>query len=115
MHLAPVPGTDLLLLNAMAQVICAEGLLDTAFIEKHVRFSDGQNTVDLAAFQAFLAQYTPEAVAAELVPACGCALELVADTGVKAPSTAIRQGSSVKTPCTPSRNSMSRSTPVLTV
>jgi hypothetical protein len=38
----------------MAQVICADGLLDTAFIEKHVRFSDGQNTVDLAAFKAFL-------------------------------------------------------------
>ena len=33
-----------------------------------------------------------EAVAAELVPACGCALELVADTGVKAPSTAIARG-----------------------
>ena len=65
-HLAPVPGTDLLLLNAMAQVICADGLLDTAFIEKHVRFSDGQNTVDLAAFKAFLEQYKPEAVAAEL-------------------------------------------------
>ena len=66
MHLAPVPGTDLLLLNAMAQVICAEGLVDTAFIEQHVRFSDGQQTVDFAAFTAFLAQYTPEAVAAEL-------------------------------------------------
>src|SRR5262249_30750124 len=46
-HLAPVPGADLLLLNAMAQVICEDGLLDTDFIEKHVRFSDGQNTVDL--------------------------------------------------------------------
>ena len=34
--------------------------------EKHVRFSDGQNTVDLAAFKAFLEQYKPEAVAAEL-------------------------------------------------
>ncbi|HVF11137.1 MAG TPA: molybdopterin-dependent oxidoreductase, partial [Abditibacteriaceae bacterium] len=44
-HLAPIPGTDLLLLNAMAQVICEEGLLDTAFIEKHVRFSDGEKTV----------------------------------------------------------------------
>ncbi|OFV90661.1 MAG: nitrate reductase catalytic subunit [Acidobacteria bacterium RIFCSPLOWO2_02_FULL_64_15] len=65
-HLAPVPGTDLLLLNAMAQVICEEGLLDTSFIDKHVRFSDGQNTVDLAAFKAFLEKYKPEAVASEL-------------------------------------------------
>jgi len=65
-HLAPTPGTDLLLLNAMAQVICAEGLFDTGFIERHVRFSDGQKTVDLAAFKAFLEPYKPETVAAEL-------------------------------------------------
>ena len=70
LHLAPIPGTDLLLLNAMAQVICAEGLLDTAFVDKHVRFSDGENTVDLAAFRKFLERYRPEAVEAELgVPA----------------------------------------------
>ncbi|MCI0461399.1 MAG: nitrate reductase [Gemmataceae bacterium] len=65
-HLAPVPGTDLLLLNAMAHVICKEGLLDKAFIDKHVRFSDGSKTVDLAAFEEFLEPYRPETVAAEL-------------------------------------------------
>ncbi len=65
-HLAPTPGTDLLLLNAMAQVICAEGHVDAGFIERHVRFSDGQKTVDLAAFKAFLEPYKPETVAAEL-------------------------------------------------
>jgi len=70
-HLAPVPGTDLLLLNSMAQVICEEGLVDTAFVDKHVRFSDGQNTVDLDAFRKFLdARYKPEAVEVELgIPA----------------------------------------------
>jgi nitrate reductase NapA len=65
-YLAPVPGTDLLLLNAMAQVICAEGLLDEAFIARHVRFSDGKETVDLPAFRKFLEDYTPEKVQATL-------------------------------------------------
>ena len=65
-HLAPIPGTDLLLLNSMAYVICQEGLLDTTFIEKNIRFSDGQVDVDLAAFKTFLEKYKPEDVAAEL-------------------------------------------------
>lgn len=71
LHLAPVPGTDLLLLNAMAQVICEQDLLDHAFVEKHVRFSDGEKTVGLAEFRKFLdASYRPEAVEVELgIPA----------------------------------------------
>lgn len=65
-HLAPIPGTDLLLLNSMAYVICEQGLLDTAFIEKHINFNDGKQNVDLAAFKTFLEKYKPEDVAAEL-------------------------------------------------
>lgn len=66
-HLAPVPGTDLLLLNAMAQVICADGLLDVGFVKRHVRFTDGSATTDFDAFKAFLdASYTPEQVSQEL-------------------------------------------------
>jgi nitrate reductase NapA len=65
-HLAPVPGTDLLLLNAMAHVIVEDGLSDDAFIRDHVRFSDGKDTVDFAAFRAFLAAYAPEKVAGTL-------------------------------------------------
>jgi len=65
-HLAPVPGTDLLLLNALAQVICAEHLYDEAFLARQVRFSDGEKTVDFAAFQEFLQRYTPEAVESQL-------------------------------------------------
>lgn len=69
-HLAPVPGTDLLLLNSMAQVICAEGWIDHAFIDRHVRFQADGKTVDLEAFQAFLADYAPEKVDVELgIPA----------------------------------------------
>src|SRR5262249_14366137 len=62
-HLPVVPGTDLLLLNAMAQVICAERLADDPFTAEHGRFSDGQGTVGLDAFRKFLADYTPEKVA----------------------------------------------------
>ena len=71
LHLAPVPGTDLLLLNAMAQVICEEGLHDPAFVDRHVRFSDGKDTVGFAEFRKFLdARYKPEEVERELgIPA----------------------------------------------
>jgi len=62
-HLAVVPGTDLLLLNAMAQVLCAERLTDDAFVAEHVRFSDGKTTVSFDDFRRFLADYTPEKVA----------------------------------------------------
>lgn len=66
-HLAPVPGTDLLLLNSMAQVMCADGLVDSAFIARHVRFTDGDTDVGFEAFRAFLnASYTPEQVSQEL-------------------------------------------------
>jgi nitrate reductase NapA len=66
-HLPVIPGTDLLLLNAMAQVVCADGLHDRAFIDEHVRFStDGKDTVTFADFKAFLDDYTPEKVADQL-------------------------------------------------
>jgi formate dehydrogenase major subunit len=62
-HLAPRPGTDLVLFNAMAQVILAEGLVDEAFVAERV---DG-----LDAFRAFVAAWTPERAAAE----CGVAAD----------------------------------------
>lgn len=62
-HLPVIPGTDLLLLNAMAQVICADKLHDDSFIAKHVRFSDGKDTVSFDDFRRFLTDYTPEKVA----------------------------------------------------
>ena len=66
-HLAPVPGADLLLLNAMAQVICTDGLVDVDFVAKHVRFTDGKDPIGFDAFKAFLdASYTPEQVSQEL-------------------------------------------------
>jgi nitrate reductase NapA len=65
-HLPVTPGTDLLLLNAMAHVIVDEDLVDHRFIDAHVRFDDGTRSVDFAAFRAFLADYRPEAVEARL-------------------------------------------------
>lgn len=66
LHLPVIPGTDLLLLNAMAQVICQEGLIDQGFVQEHVRFSDGGQTIQLQDFRDFLADYTPEKVADRL-------------------------------------------------
>ena len=65
-HLPVVPGTDLLLLNAMAQVICEEKLHDDSFIRQHVRFSDGARTVAFDDFMRFLDDYRPERVAERL-------------------------------------------------
>jgi nitrate reductase NapA len=65
-HLPVIPGTDLLLLNAMAFVILDEGLQDQSFIDKHVRFSNGERDVDQAAFFQFLRAYAPEKVEQEL-------------------------------------------------
>lgn len=65
-HLPVIPGTDLLLLNSMAFVIFDEGLQDQSFIDKHVRFSNGEHDVDQAAFVQFLQSYAPEKVEHEL-------------------------------------------------
>lgn len=66
-HLTPFPGTDLLLLNAMAQVICEEEWLDPKFVLFSVRFKthDGEVT-DFESFRKFLEAYRPERVEAEL-------------------------------------------------
>ncbi|MFT7461849.1 MAG: putative molibdopterin-dependent oxidoreductase YjgC [Pseudohongiellaceae bacterium] len=51
-HLKMVPGTDVWLLNAMAHVIVAEGLVDETFIKTH--------TEGFAAVREGVAKYTPE-------------------------------------------------------
>ena len=65
-HLPVLPGTDMLLLNAMAHVICEEGLHSQTFIDQHVRFSTGEKDSDFAAFCEFLRTYAPEKVEQEL-------------------------------------------------
>jgi formate dehydrogenase major subunit/formate dehydrogenase alpha subunit len=51
-HLQIRPGSDVWLLNAMAHVICAEGLVDEAFIRDH--------TEDFERVRDTVARYTPE-------------------------------------------------------
>ena len=64
-HLAFRPDSDVALLNAMMQVIDAEGLTDETFI--------AERTTGYAAFRANLAAFTPEAMA----PVCGIAPEAI--------------------------------------
>src|SRR3990167_2473302 len=54
-HLALRPGTNLPLVNALAQVMLAEGLVDRDFIAQRVD--------DFAAFETFIAPWTPERAA----------------------------------------------------
>jgi formate dehydrogenase major subunit len=54
-HLAPRPGTNIPLLNALAHVILAEALSDSRFLEDRV---DG-----LSEYRAFVADWTPERAA----------------------------------------------------
>ena len=73
LHLKFVPGYDMYLLNAMAQVIIAEGLIDKEHL-KHCAFRKGLKTkgefTDLATYTKFLEDYTPEKVADKVgVPA----------------------------------------------
>jgi formate dehydrogenase major subunit len=59
-HLRPVPGTNVALLNAMAATILQEGLVHDAFTRERV--------ANLDQFAAFVGRYLPEAVA----ETCGC-------------------------------------------
>ena len=65
-HLPITPGTDLLLLNAMAYIMVKENLIDKDFIQKYVNFNDGKKKVSLKQFVNFLDDYTPEKVAKKL-------------------------------------------------
>ncbi|MEM9379853.1 MAG: nitrate reductase [Planctomycetota bacterium] len=66
LHLAPRPGSDLLLLWAMIQALDEADLLARAFIDEHVGFVGADGPADFPALRAFLADYTPEAVAAQV-------------------------------------------------
>ena len=76
LHLPLKPGTDLLLLNAMMHVIVEDRLYDRDFIDEHVRFSDGEDTVDFQALESFLRDYTPE----DISPRVGLSAEIVRRT-----------------------------------
>ena len=64
-HLQFKPGTDLSLLNAMANVIVEEKLYDEKFFSTYASFRQGkeQKVVTFEAFKQFVAPYTPEKAA----------------------------------------------------
>ena len=63
-HLQIAPGSDVWLLNAMANVIVSEGLVDEAFVAEH--------TENFDAVRDAVASYTPEAAESITgVPAAG--------------------------------------------
>lgn len=55
-----IPGTDSALLNAMANVIISENLVDSEFVSKHCSFSDGSKAISFEEFMAFIKPMTPE-------------------------------------------------------
>lgn len=64
-HLQFKPGTDLSLLNAMANVIVEEKLYDEEFFTTYANFRQGKKAdkVSFDDFKAFVAPYTPETAA----------------------------------------------------
>ena len=62
-HLQFKPGTDLALLNAMANVIIEEKLYDEEFLKNYTTFKSGEDTVDFESYKAQVAKYTPEEAA----------------------------------------------------
>src|SRR5690606_19981829 len=66
-HMSPRPGSDLLLLWAMAHVMFHENLLDRKFVAAHVAFACAQGeAAELADFETFLEDYAPETVSLRL-------------------------------------------------
>ena len=65
------PSRDLALMNAMAQVIIADGLTNEGFIERHTEFMKGAtDKMTYDEYKTFLQDYTPEKVEAAVgVPA----------------------------------------------
>jgi nitrate reductase NapA len=72
LHIAFTPGADLAILNSIAHVLVAEGLIDPEFVKQHVIFGEGtEPNRTWLDYTNFLGDYTPGKVA----PAAGCRAE----------------------------------------
>ncbi|MGA2990370.1 MAG: nitrate reductase [Candidatus Korobacteraceae bacterium] len=72
LHISFTPGTDMAIMNAMANVLVKENLTDQDFIKAHVVFGEGaEANKSWENYKTFLAQYTPQK-AAEIA---GCRAE----------------------------------------
>ncbi len=60
LHLQVIPGYDLAVMHAMAQVIIKEGHTDEEFIRQTVNFSNGKEPISYDDYKTFLEKYTPE-------------------------------------------------------
>jgi nitrate reductase NapA len=74
LHISFIPGTDLAILNAMANLLIKENMVDEEFIKDHVVFGEGAEVnKSWDDYKAYVAQYTPEK-AAEIA---GCKTEVI--------------------------------------
>ena len=65
LHVSFTPGTDLAIINAIAHVLLAEGLVDDAFVRDHVAFGEGTEVGRTRAdYERFLQDYPPQKAAA---------------------------------------------------
>lgn len=67
------PSMDLTLMNSMAQVVIADGLVNDRFVADHTTFMQGKDKVDYEKYKAFLQGFTPETAA----PICGVSAEMI--------------------------------------
>ncbi len=67
LYLSPIPGYDLAIFHAMAQVIIEENLHDAEFVEAKTTFmkvgDSGPEKVDFAGYKKFLEDFTPDKAA----------------------------------------------------
>ncbi|KKM09544.1 nitrate reductase [Clostridiales bacterium PH28_bin88] len=54
------PGTDVVLLQALANVIVQEGLVNESFVANHVNFSNGKEAITFEQYKEGIAKYTSE-------------------------------------------------------
>lgn len=75
-YLNPIPGYDLALLHAMAQVILSQGLHDAEFVAKNCQFKkvvDGKPvSLDIDQYATFLEDWTPFPPKQRNLPVSSC-------------------------------------------